>query len=52
MKTNKLSKMPSEKNPETDCGCSKGLCPGMLLAGVLLLAYGAVALFNWIKPVL
>ena len=29
-----------------------GLCPGMLLAGVLLLAYGAVALFNWIKPVL
>lgn len=52
MKTNNPSEIPSEKSPESDCACSKGLCPGVLLSGVLLLAYSAVALFNWIKTIL
>ena len=46
MKTNNPSEIPSEKSPESDCACSEGLCPG-----VLLLAYSAVALFNWIKTI-
>ncbi len=52
MRANLPSKMPSEKNPEMKCACSKGICPGTLLAGIVLLGYGAVALFNWIKAAL
>lgn len=52
MKTDLPSKMPPDKNTETNCACSKGLCPGTLLAGIVLLGYGAVALFNWIKTIL
>lgn len=52
MKTDHPSKMPSEKNSETNCACSKGICPGTLLLGIVLLGYGAVAAFNWIKAAL
>jgi hypothetical protein len=41
--------MSPEKRPETNCACSKGICPGTLLLGIMLLGYAAVALFNWIK---
>ncbi|GAB4176043.1 MAG: hypothetical protein Fur0032_15910 [Terrimicrobiaceae bacterium] len=35
-----------------DCGCSNGLCPGMILGGVILAAWGIYALGSWIWSVI
>jgi hypothetical protein len=31
-----------------DCGCSNGMCPGMILGGVVLAGWGIYALGTWI----
>lgn len=52
MKTNTPPKVQSDQSSKTNCACSKGICPGTLLLGIVLLGYGAVALFNWIEAAL
>jgi hypothetical protein len=44
---------PNEKNTacdlkKGDCSCSQGLCPGMVLGGVLLAGWAIYALGTWI----
>jgi len=30
-----------------DCGCSNGMCPGMILGGIVLAGWGLYAIGTW-----
>lgn len=45
---NEETKAASCSTEGKDCGCSKGMCPGTILGGLMLAGWGLYALGTWV----